>query len=37
MGKNGFEYHLAMVSGNVSHIIQEAVETYLGWDIYNHR
>jgi L-fucose isomerase-like protein len=36
MCKNGFEHHVAMVRGNVSHIIHEAVETYLGWGIYHH-
>ncbi len=34
--KNGFEHHVAMVRGDVSGIIQEAIETYLGWDIYLH-
>jgi len=34
--KNGFEHHVAMCRGNVQDIILEAVETYLGWDIYNH-
>lgn len=36
MCKNGFEHHVAMVRGNVSNVIQEAVETYLGWEIYKH-
>jgi len=35
--KNGFEHHVAMVRGNVGNIIEEAVSTYLGWDLYNHR
>ena len=34
--KNGFEHHVAMVRGNVSDIIAEAVESYLRWDIYKH-
>lgn len=34
--KNGFEHHVAMCRGNVQDIIIEAVETYLGWDIYKH-
>ena len=34
--KNGFEHHVAMCRSNVQDIIQEAVETYLGWDIYKH-
>ncbi len=34
--KNGFEHHVAMVRGNVSDVIAEAVETYLKWDIYKH-
>lgn len=36
MCKNGFEHHVAMCRGNVQDIIYEAVETYLGWDIYKH-
>lgn len=35
--KNGFEHHVAMVRGNVSDIIEEAVETYLKWDLYRHQ
>lgn len=34
--KNGFEHHVSMCRGNVQDIILEAVETYLGWDIYQH-
>ncbi len=36
MCKNGFEHHVAMVRGHVSEIIEEAIENYLGWDLYNH-
>jgi L-fucose isomerase-like protein len=34
--KNGFEHHVAMCRGNVTDILQEAVENYLGWNIYIH-
>lgn len=34
--KNGFEHHVAMTRGNVAAIIQEAVDSYLGWDLYHH-
>lgn len=34
--KNGFEHHVAVCRGNVQDIIFEAVDTYLGWDIYQH-
>lgn len=34
--KNGFEHHVSMCRGNVQDILMEAVETYLGWDIYQH-
>jgi len=34
--KNGFEHHVAMVRGNVAAIIEEAIETYLGWNLYKH-
>ncbi|MDR2914350.1 MAG: fucose isomerase [Tannerella sp.] len=36
MCKNGFEHHVAMCRGNVQDIIYDAVETYLGWNIYKH-
>ena len=34
--KNGFEHHVAMTRGNVASVIEEAVDTYLGWDLYRH-
>ena len=34
--KNGFEHHVAQCRGKVADIISEAVENYLGWDIYVH-
>ncbi|OGC06613.1 fucose isomerase [candidate division KSB1 bacterium RBG_16_48_16] len=34
--KNGFEHHVAMVRGNVSGILAEAIDSYLGWDLYLH-
>jgi L-fucose isomerase-like protein len=34
--KNGFEHHVAMTRGNVVDAIEEAVENYLGWDLYRH-
>jgi len=34
--KNGFEHHVAMGRGHVAEIIEEAVTTYLGWDLYKH-
>lgn len=36
MCKNGFEHHVAMCRGNVQDIILEAIETYLGWEVYTH-
>ncbi|MBN2611204.1 MAG: fucose isomerase [Bacteroidales bacterium] len=36
MCKNGFEHHVAMVRGNVSDILAEAVDNYLGWELYLH-
>ncbi len=35
--KNGFEHHVAMTRGHVSSIIREALETYLGWELYVHQ
>jgi L-fucose isomerase-like protein len=34
--KNGFEHHVAMGRGRVANIIEEAVDNYLGWDLYRH-
>jgi L-fucose isomerase-like protein len=36
MCKEGFEHHVAMVRGNVADVLEEAVNTYLNWDIYRH-
>jgi len=34
--KNGFEHHIAMVRGRWSGVLEEAIETYLEWDLYLH-
>ena len=34
--KNGFEHHVAMVRTDVVDILQEAIDSYLGWDLYVH-
>ena len=34
--KNGFEHHVAMCRTDVVDILNEAIETYLGWDLYVH-
>ncbi len=34
--KNGFEHHVAMVRSNVVDVLQDAVENYLGWELYLH-
>lgn len=36
MCKNGFEHHVAMVRGNVSDILEEAIGNYMGWELYKH-
>jgi L-fucose isomerase-like protein len=36
MCKNGFEHHVAMCRGNVRDVVSEAIETYLGWELYKH-
>jgi L-fucose isomerase-like protein len=35
--KNGFEHHGAFVRSTCADVIQESLETYLGWDLYRHR
>ena len=34
--KNGFEHHVAMVRNDVKEILNEAIEAYLGWNLYVH-
>ncbi len=34
--KNGFAHHCAMSQSSVADILQEAFETYLGWEVYRH-
>lgn len=36
MCKNGFEHHVAMVRGNISPVLEEVVDNYLGWELYLH-
>jgi len=35
--KNGFEHHAAMNPARSANILQEAFETYMGWEVYRHR
>lgn len=37
MCRQGFEHHVGMVRGHCADIIVEAVENYLGWDLYRHQ
>ena len=32
--KNGFEHHVALVRADVAGVIEEALDSYLGWDLY---
>jgi L-fucose isomerase-like protein len=34
--KQGFEHHAAMTAAHCAPIVREALETYLGWDVYQH-
>ncbi len=34
--KNGFEHHVGMCRADVAGIIEEAIESYLGWELYVH-
>lgn len=34
--KNGSEHHVAMVRNDVKEILNEAIEDYLGWNLYVH-
>lgn len=35
--RNGFEHHVAMVRNDVKDILNEAIEGYLGWNLYVHK
>jgi L-fucose isomerase-like protein len=34
--KNGFEHHVAMTRGHYAKVLQEAITTYLDWELYDH-
>ncbi len=34
--KNGYEHHVAMTRGHYAGVLEEAVSTYLKWDLYRH-
>jgi len=36
MCKNGFEHHVAISQSKVADILFEAMDTYLGWNVYYH-
>lgn len=36
MCRNGFEHHVAVTRGHYAGVLQEAIDTYLGWELYNH-
>ncbi len=36
MVKNGFEHHTAVTRGHVAAVLNEAISTYLDWDLYWH-
>ncbi|MBD3241270.1 MAG: fucose isomerase [Chitinivibrionales bacterium] len=36
MCRNGFEHHVGMTRGYVARAIEEALESYLGWELYAH-
>lgn len=36
MCKNGFEHHTAVTRGHVANVLNEAISSYLDWDLYYH-
>ena len=34
--ETGFEHHVAIAAGQAARAIEDAFETYLGWDVYRH-
>ena len=37
VSKNGFAHHCAMTDAHVANILEEALDYYLGWDVYHHK
>lgn len=35
--KNGFEHHVAMTMSHVAAVLNEALSTYMKWDVYHHQ
>jgi L-fucose isomerase-like protein len=35
--KNGWEHHVAATKAEVADAIEDALTTYKGWEVYNHR
>ena len=35
--RNGFEHHVALVRSDVVEILEDAINNYLGWDLYVHK
>lgn len=33
---NGFEHHVSMCRGQTADILEEALENYMGWEVYRH-
>jgi hypothetical protein len=34
--KNGFEHHVAVTRDHMAGVLNEALSTYLDWDLYYH-
>jgi L-fucose isomerase-like protein len=34
--ENGFEHHVTVVHGHIAEVLEEAIEKYLGWEVYRH-
>jgi L-fucose isomerase-like protein len=34
--RNGFEHHVAVTRGHHAHVLEEAIQTYLDWELYAH-
>lgn len=35
--RNGYEHHCAMSASHVAGVLEEAFDTYFGWDVYHHQ
>lgn len=36
LSRNGFEHHVALAQTDCADILEEALGSYMGWEVYRH-